>query len=121
MIRARTSQPRRSDYTRGMPANYRYEVLDAPVLATSALRREPLLDPFVCGVREVEAPCVSVRVTLPDGRCLDGAFYPQTGGFGVTPEDGGAPAWVRATSVEDGIERWLAATPATPSAMRHTT
>ncbi|MGE3857350.1 MAG: hypothetical protein AB7G21_10395 [Dehalococcoidia bacterium] len=90
-----------------MAPDYTYEVLDAPVLATGALRREPLLDPFVCGVREIEAPVVALRVTLADGTRLDAAFYPQTGEFGVTAADGTA-TWVPATGVEDGIERWLA-------------
>jgi len=101
-------------YTPRMAATYTYEVLDAPVLAASALRREPLLDPFVCGVREVEAPVVAVRVTLLDAagaprEVLDAAFYPQTGEFGVTTSGGASGAsWVPAQSIEDGIERWLA-------------
>ncbi|MDA0301447.1 MAG: hypothetical protein O2822_02880 [Chloroflexi bacterium] len=89
-----------------MTATYTYEILDTLALATSALRREPLLDPFVCGVREVEAPVVAVRVTLPDGTSLDAAFSPQTGEFGVTAADGAT--WVPAQSIEDGIERWIA-------------
>lgn len=100
-----------------MTATTTYEVLDAPVLATSALRREPLLDPFVCGVREVEAPVMTVRVALLDAagaprEVLDAAFYPQTGEFGVTTSGGaggaGGATWVPAQSIEDGIERWLA-------------
>jgi hypothetical protein len=91
-----------------MTANYRYEVLDGAVLATGALRREPLLDPYVCGVRELDAPCVAVRVTLAHGSPFDGVFYPQTGEFGLA-EPGAPPTWVTATGVEDGIERWLLA------------
>lgn len=89
-----------------MTARYTYEILDAPVLATSALRREPLLDPYVCGVREIEAPLFALRVTLADGTRLDAAFSPQTCEFGVTTAAGAR--WVPASSVEDGIERWLA-------------
>ena len=85
------------------------------MLATSAPRREPLLDPFVCGVREVEVPVVAVRVTLLDAagapcEVLDGAFFPATREFGVM--SAGGATWVPASNIEDGIERWLASLPA---------
>lgn len=93
-----------------MTAYVTYEVLDRPALATDALRREPLLDPFVCGVREVEQHVVPVRITVLDDRggsprVLDAAYYPATGELGVTTAEGRV-TWLTATSVDEAVTRW---------------
>ena len=95
-----------------MTVHATYEVLDRPLLATAALRREPLLDPFVCGVREVEQPVVALRVTVREAttgasQALEAAFYPSTGELGVTSA-AGRVTWLHGSSVDDAFARWAA-------------
>lgn len=140
MIRARLLAPPPSSppfggwrYTLGMDApqptpRYTVEVIEPAALATASLRREwDLLDPRVCGVREVEQPSVvAVRVTVLDeagAPCstIDAAYYPEIEEFGVTstsafpdasadesPDATDAePTWLSARTLEEGIERTL--------------
>ena len=100
-----------------MTVHATYEVLARPVPATDALRREPLLDPFVCGVREVEQHVVHLRISVLDHaggtpRLCDAAYYPATGEFGVTTAEGRV-TWLIATSVDAAIARWTADAAAT--------
>ncbi len=103
---------------------YTVEVIEPAALATASLRREwDLLDPRVCGVREVEQPSVvAVRVTVLDeagAPCstIDAAYYPEIEEFGVTstPASPDAePTWLSARTLEEGIERTLRRLASTP-------
>jgi len=103
---------------------YTVEVIEPAALATAALRREwDLLDPRVCGVREVEQPSVvAVRVTVLDeagapSSTIDAAYYPEIEEFGVTSRttspdaspgaEDAEPTWLSARTLEEGIERTL--------------
>lgn len=95
---------------------YTYEVIEPAALATAALRREwDLLDRNVCGIREVESSVVAVRVTILDAAgapatTVEAAYYPEIEEFAVTPASADSePAWLSATSLQAGIERWLRA------------
>ncbi len=125
MIRARARVPVAlvaARYTPGMDAEqpaprYTVEVIEPAALATASLRREwDLLDPRVCGVREIEQPSVvAVHVTILDevgSPCstIDAAYYPEIEEFGVTSPgaaEDAEPAWISARTLEDGIERTL--------------
>ena len=92
---------------------YTVELIEPAALATAALRREwDLLDRNVCGIREIEPSVVAARITILDAGAPDttveAAYYPEIEEFGITSGSGGsAPAWLAASSLQDGIERWL--------------
>ena len=101
------------------PATFTYEIIRPEALATAALRREwGLLDPNICGVRELEPSLIALRVTILDEsgmpcETVDAAYYPEIRQIGVTGEtpdvDAAGPEWISAPSIEAGIERWLRA------------